>query len=81
MKSYYNMKEFLIWLISWGGSTTFNLNWNCSDCESHLIIPFTDLNSRQREILDDRIYCLLEGVEGITIGMTEYSYTIYCKGA
>jgi hypothetical protein len=80
MKFWNNMREFLIWLTSWAGDTTFSLNWNCSKCESHLIIPFTDLNSRQREILDDRIHRLLENVEGITIGITEDSYTIYCKG-
>ena len=80
MKWCRNIKEFLMWLTSWAGDTTFSLNWNCSKCESHFIIPFTDLNSRQREILDDRIHSLLEDVEGITIGMTEYNYTIYCKG-
>ena len=52
MKWCRNIREFLMWLMSWAGDTTFSLNWNCSKCESHLIIPFTDLNSRQREILE-----------------------------
>lgn len=71
--------NFCMWLLKWGSYATFTLDWSCEEGEGHLRIQYTELNSRQRGLLDEELK-KLDKFDDIYVGMTETEYTIYCKG-
>lgn len=72
-------REFCMWLLGWGGDTTFTLDWDCEKATGSICISYTKLNSRQRGLLDKELD-KLDKFNDIIIGMTDTHYTVYCKG-
>ena len=72
-------REFCMWLLSWGGDTTFTLDWDCEKATGTIYISYTKLNDRQRGLLDSELN-KLNKFDDITIGMTDTHYEVYCKG-